>query len=726
MDTMWTLLRLALAVPPCVTGLTGCGSDTPAAPQFIAVDLGDPCRYVSCSGGGQCARDPSGGPACLCDVGYRGAYCEICDEGFHRDSKQRCVLDKRCSEQSTDPCGPHGFCFDSAGGLDLGVIQCQCNEGYEGPRCRLCARGFHAQAEGSCLEMGRVNGLPACTPDTCGGLGRCDMSEGMVRCECNEGYTGLRCHGCAPGYHRDATDACVRDELCTAQACGHHGRCDDSSGVPRCLCQDGYAGPACEQCAPGFHTNAEGACVLDQRCLETTCGAYGSCSDASGIIRCSCEPGYAGDHCQLCAAAYHRDPGGLCVPDQVCTAGACRGHGSCEDGLGIVLCRCDAGYAGQRCEACRDRFHRDAAGACVPDQFCSAASCGKHGICNDGGGVIVCICDAGFAGGTCQDCAPGFHAGTAGDCVPDEVCGPSSCPAHATCRVRAGLVECTCEAGYVGELCNRCHADYRLTQDGTCVGNTCSTWLPGCGEHGTCVDASRQPICVCDPGYRGTTCRDCEPGFHDEGGLCLRDGTCLPTTCDSHGTCLPMSGGVVCDCLPEYAGIACQLCAPGLGRAGSSCRPCTTGPLAFDDLVPHVTSPNVCIDVPMPVTRHDGFSVESLRGDGRVWSCGPSGRYPLTTAHLVLEAGPRFPARLVFDGPIHSLGFDYAARLRELRLEVFADGVPVVTFGAAKDTGGAFAHAFTSPSTTIELVSLTGQQVQFALDNLQYVLASCP
>jgi hypothetical protein len=35
-----------------------------------------------------------------------------------------------------------------------------------------------------------------------------------------------------------------------------------------------------------------------------------------------------------------------------CTATTCRGHGSCDDSGGIAVCSCDIGYAGGHCESC--------------------------------------------------------------------------------------------------------------------------------------------------------------------------------------------------------------------------------------------------------------------------------------------------------------------------------------------------------------------------------------
>jgi hypothetical protein len=132
--------------------LSGCAGEERA--QIVDPSYAEPCRYFAtdCSGVGECHPDERGVPACLCAVGYEGFQCEHCEEGFHRDARDRCISDRRCSEQESDPCAPHGTCGDSDG-----VIECSCTIGYGGPRCTLCSYGYARDRES---EM--------CTVDTRG------------------------------------------------------------------------------------------------------------------------------------------------------------------------------------------------------------------------------------------------------------------------------------------------------------------------------------------------------------------------------------------------------------------------------------------------------------------------------------------------------------------------------------------------------------------------------
>ena len=43
------------------------------------------------------------------------------------------------------------------------------------------------------------------------------------------------------------------------------------------------------------------------------------------------------------------------------------------------------------------------------EKMCEADSCSEHGACDDSTGAILCICDMGFAGESCDSCATGYH-----------------------------------------------------------------------------------------------------------------------------------------------------------------------------------------------------------------------------------------------------------------------------------------------------------------------------
>jgi hypothetical protein len=131
-----------LSLAPWLT----CGCQDVVAPPVVDPVYEEVCRYTDCSGSGVCTVGEASAPVCVCHVGYRAEDCSRCEPGFHRDALSRCVSDQRCADLAANPCGPNGFCSD-----DDGVIGCECDPGYGGPRCSLCAVGWVRGEEGDCL-----------------------------------------------------------------------------------------------------------------------------------------------------------------------------------------------------------------------------------------------------------------------------------------------------------------------------------------------------------------------------------------------------------------------------------------------------------------------------------------------------------------------------------------------------------------------------------------------
>lgn len=75
--------------------------------------------------------------------------------------------------------------------------------------------------------------------------------------------------------------------------------CDKSNG--KCLCKEGYAGPRCDKCLPGYNGYPD--------CKPCGCSEQGSASsicDASG--KCPCLPSFSGRTCEQCSPGYYKYP----------------------------------------------------------------------------------------------------------------------------------------------------------------------------------------------------------------------------------------------------------------------------------------------------------------------------------------------------------------------------------------------------------------------------------
>jgi hypothetical protein len=146
-----------LGLLACVVGC----DDAPLAADIQLIRAAG-CEGVSCGGVGLCAVDRDGAPACVCDVGYAGEGCSLCEAGFHRDAQDRCAPDRLCADQPEDPCAPRGSCVD----LD-GVIACRCDDDYDGPRCNLCAGDLVHLDSDQCGPRPRTGVVPV-TPSDAG------------------------------------------------------------------------------------------------------------------------------------------------------------------------------------------------------------------------------------------------------------------------------------------------------------------------------------------------------------------------------------------------------------------------------------------------------------------------------------------------------------------------------------------------------------------------------
>jgi hypothetical protein len=140
--TSWHRLALVSVVGAC---LLGCGDDESVT--YVQPVYREPCRFVDCHDG-QCVATDAGAPSCVCDPGYQGELCDACDTAYHRDHADHCVPDALCADQPEEPCGPHGVCNDT-----MGIVECMCDEGYEGPRCSLCSDRYGRDELGRCLPI---------------------------------------------------------------------------------------------------------------------------------------------------------------------------------------------------------------------------------------------------------------------------------------------------------------------------------------------------------------------------------------------------------------------------------------------------------------------------------------------------------------------------------------------------------------------------------------------
>jgi glycosidase len=179
---------------------------------------------------------------------------------------------------------------------------------------------------------------------------------------------------------------------------------------------------------------------------------------------------------------------------------------------------------------------------CVPGAPCTEDPC-VYGRCRSAAGEAVCDCAVGYAGVTCSDCAPGYHAADL-KCIGASLCDPDPC-AHGRCSVERGVAVCTCESGYAGATCEECAPGYHER------GLSCVSDVSGPCDPNPCTEAHRS---VCALSGESFVCH-CDPGTHDEQGVCVVDSVCVPNPCEAehrHVCVSDGSGSHRCDCDAGY------------------------------------------------------------------------------------------------------------------------------------------------------------------------------
>lgn len=160
-------------------------------------------------------------------------------------------------------CGEPGACVDRAG-----ERECNCDDGFTGPRCDGCNEGTQlvgVSCEPTCEGGGAIEALDC-------NFGSCEDPSvaGPRHCDCWTGYTGEHCDECAVGYQdNDGNGTCLAScaggSFLAPETCSGHGTCADASGLIDCACEQGHVGYACDQGAPGYRAaDAPGECELDE------------------------------------------------------------------------------------------------------------------------------------------------------------------------------------------------------------------------------------------------------------------------------------------------------------------------------------------------------------------------------------------------------------------------------------------------------------------------------
>ena len=256
---------------------------------------------------------------------------------------------------------------------------------------------------------------------------------------------------CNPGY-LEQNDICYQDLQCGEQAHSTGTQTGD-----QCVCEAGYTGTLCNDCAGGY-IGQNGVCYQDLQCGEQT----HSTGEQNGN-QCVCETGYTGTLCSDCAGGYI-EQNGICYPEIDCGE-----HGT-QNGN---QCVCDTGYAGEQCSMC-DEGYTSQNGRCYAILNCENQ---EHSTGMQNGDQ--CVCETGYAGTLCTECASGYtDLDGSGVCYQELTCGDN--------QHQEGN-NCVCDDGYIDQN-GKCYKDLKCEDQpnttGEQKGNKC-VCQEGFGHDGT-------------------------------------------------------------------------------------------------------------------------------------------------------------------------------------------------------------------------------------------------
>jgi len=494
----------------------------PVAKELCTLSDSSDCTDVKFCGGWGKAVDLQGGCACECQKGYGGKNCDVCAAGY--EGYPTCL--ESC--QGSEYCNGHG---DASGvkwlnefGQPLDTCECDCEPEYRGTQCETKVHCTIPLNEDS-AQAGR------CGPD----YGRCNAKQADWALYCDEltGWCGDQVTiGSCPKSHPYAYRPKAGFDYC----CSSPDDCNGNVGK-----NAGRLGPDRGDCCPG---NAY------SKCSSPPCSDYSD--DASAVFD------YETAGCLACS------------DDEFCT-----GHGSAGEEQGRCSCDCSEGYGGTNCDVCALGYE----GYPTCRMSCSdSEDCSGHGLASgvrwkdefgQAQDTCACHCDPEYTGSNCEvelSCPIPLNEDSSniGRCGPiygrcnakqadwalycDEAtawCGDQvtqgSCPKTQPYAYRPteGFDRC-CSSP------NDCHGNKnknagRLGPDrGSCCGGyTTFCKTPPCSDYGDNKSATFD--------YETAGCLECTDRVF----------------CGGHGSARKNQGTCACDCSEGFDGAHCDACAPG-------------------------------------------------------------------------------------------------------------------------------------------------------------------
>uniref|UniRef100_A0A8C1MUI0 Laminin, alpha 5 n=1 Tax=Cyprinus carpio TaxID=7962 RepID=A0A8C1MUI0_CYPCA len=543
--------------------------------------------------GGQCKCRPNviGRDCSQCATGYYGfPNCRPCNCGTRlcEPVTGECICPPRTLQPDCVTCEHQAFaCHPLLGcemcncsrpgvasleiGCDTHNGQCRCRNNIVGRQCDRCAPGFY--------------GYPNCRPCDCSEAGTeidvCDSITG--RCLCKENVEGSRCDQCKLGtFHLDPTNT----KGCTKCFCfGATDRCH-SSDKRRSEIMD-MAGWVLLR---SDRQEVPVSTYLDQDLVEAD---LSDVPDVSQDLHWHAPHAYLGDKVSSYGGYLRyrlhtqtmRGDAFLITettrPDVILKVRqspsvnfrhAQTGNSVSREELMMVLVALES----LQIRALHSQSAQSVSLSAAVLEGADNLPSGRHA-----NNVEICLCPGNYLGDSCQKCSPGYYRDTKGLFLGK--CVPCNCNGHSNECLDGSGICVNCRHNTAGSHCEQCQGGFHGNNivDGHAVScSSCPCPLFAIG----CVEKPNHMQCLCSPGYAGSMCERCAPGYY--GNPVVIGSTCQPCNCNGNSD----PNMVFIDCHPLTG--ECQSCMHN--SAGSAT--CFFSVFKMVDLVIHSCCLSVVVD----------------------------------------------------------------------------------------------------------------------------------